>query len=102
MKIGQITDGLQPAGISPTSGQGSGTGSGPVQGVAAPAAVDQVQLSQMSQQLTGSDASINVDKVAQVRQAVSDGTFVVDPAVVADRMLNEAAHLLQQLSGAGR
>ena len=101
MKIGQVGEGLQPDLVSRTAGQAGG-GNGPVKQAAPVAATDRVELSDASRQLTAGDASINLDKVAEVRKAISEGSFRIDPSVVADKMISEAAELIERIAHGAR
>lgn len=104
MKVGQTQDISQ---IDPTSRSGVRTTNDSGASSAAPAAagssgqIDSVSISSASMALGGS-AAVNTDKVAAIRQAVSNGTYQIDPAAIADRMIAEAASLLQTLSEGGR
>jgi negative regulator of flagellin synthesis FlgM len=101
MKVGQTNDSLQADLISRTGARAPG-GSTPAGGVAgSPDQTDKVELSQTSRQLTAAGTDLSSSKIAQVRQAIDKGEFRVDPQVVADRMINEAAELIERIAGAG-
>lgn len=56
-----------------------------------PAAVDSVSLTQSAQQLSnvqrkGSEAPVNQEKVARLKQAVADGDYTVNPEVLAKKI----------------
>jgi flagellar biosynthesis anti-sigma factor FlgM len=69
-------------------------------GVPAAAPTDRVQLSTTSQSLAATDAAagaVRADKVAEVRAAIEQGRFHVNPHVVADRMITAASELLETM-----
>jgi negative regulator of flagellin synthesis FlgM len=67
-----------------------------------PAGSDEVRLTRASRNLIGEapDAAetVRAGKVEEVRQAIEEGRFPVDAEVVAERMISEAAQLLETLS----
>ncbi len=44
----------------------------------------------------GEAADIDIEKVAAVRQAIEDGTYVVNPEAIADKLLSNAQELLNR------
>ena len=62
---------------------------------------DQVQLSQLSSQLQALESNmadspvVDAARVAEIRQAIADGLFRVNPDVVADHLLETARELLR-------
>jgi len=59
---------------------------------------DNVHISSLSMSIQSSDASsetINTAKVAEIKQAISEGHFKVNPDVVADRLLETVKELIQ-------
>lgn len=77
--------------------------------VPATASADAVKLSERSRALiaatgaTAADEVIRPEKVAQVRQAIQEGNFVVSAQAVADKMINQAAELIEVMAmGNGR
>jgi negative regulator of flagellin synthesis FlgM len=43
---------------------------------------------------TGGGADFDADKVARISQAISDGSFKVNPEVIADKLIANAQELL--------
>lgn len=104
MKIGkpaeiQSNDALSrsPRAGSPTNAVGrSGDGA-----VEKSAAVDAVRLSPASQSLAAEgtgEMPVRSAKVEEVRQAIRDGRFEVDAHAVAEKMITQAAELLETLT----
>ena len=66
---------------------------------------EQVQLSPLSSQLQSIESSmasspvVNSERVAEIRQAISEGRFKVNPDVVADHLLQTARELLRSRHG---
>jgi flagellar biosynthesis anti-sigma factor FlgM len=80
----------------------TGAGGGKVEGVA-PA--DSVNLSEAGRALTAANQApdeFRAEKVAALKKAVAEGAYHVQAKVVADRMINEAAGLLETMTAAGR
>jgi len=46
----------------------------------------------------GMDADMDIGKVASVKQAIDNGTYKVDPEVIADKLITNARELLQGAS----
>ena len=62
---------------------------------------DKVHLSESKKLIQSDpvvDAEMRADKIEEVREAIKAGTFKVDVRKVADRMINEAASLLQNIA----
>ena len=104
MMIGKPTDVGAPqaalrTGSATTRRIESGTGSDEkVDGVAA---TDSVKLSDAGRALTAAGQTaeeFRADKVAALKAAVEAGTYEVKARVVADRMINEAAELLESMT----
>ncbi|WP_300088659.1 flagellar biosynthesis anti-sigma factor FlgM [uncultured Nitrosomonas sp.] len=60
--------------------------------------VDSVHISSLSMGVQSTDASretINTAKVEEIKQAISEGRFKVNPEVVADRLLETVKELIQ-------
>ena len=43
-----------------------------------------------------SSSEVNMDKVNAVKSAMADGTYVVDPGAIADKLLSNAQEMLNQ------
>ena len=103
MMIGKPTDVGAPqsalrTGSATTRRIESGTGSDEkVDGVAA---TDSVKLSDAGRALTAGQSAeeFRADKVAALKAAVEAGTYEVKARVVADRMITEAAELLESMT----
>jgi negative regulator of flagellin synthesis FlgM len=44
--------------------------------------------------LTGADPTFDADKVASVKQAIDNGSYKVNPEVIADKLISNAKELL--------
>ncbi len=106
MKIGNNIESLQPDLVNRAANASrSPTASG--KEVAAVEATDKVELSGTSRSLAAvssvSSDTVRAEKVAEVREAIQQGKFHVSAQVVADKMINEAAELIEAItSGRGR
>ena len=47
----------------------------------------------------GTSAEFDADKVARMSQAIADGSFRVDPGVIADKLIANAQELLAKVRG---
>jgi negative regulator of flagellin synthesis FlgM len=99
----KIDNSIKPAGSSPVSG-------GARSGKAAPSAPksgggESVQLSPLSSQLQAIEGSmadtpvVDSARVAEIKQAIAEGRFKVNPDVVADHLLQTARELLRSRQG---
>jgi len=82
-----------PSGQGSSSTQNTNGTSGSEAAGNATATDDRVQLTDSARALqeaarTGHGASIDTKKVEQVRQALANGTYKIDPSRIADRMLS--------------
>ena len=59
---------------------------------------DAVRLSQTSKALTACGKPVNAAKVEEVKTALREGRFHVNAHAVADKMISQAAELLETLS----
>ena len=54
------------------------------------------QVRALEQANKGESADINMDKVNAMRAAIEQGTFVVNPQVIADKLLSNAQEMLNR------
>lgn len=97
----KIENSVRPiTGVSTSDGQkrvdktsGTGPNSGPAQ--------ENVHLSSVSKQPQSADSGAVVDtaRIQEIKQAISDGSFKVNPEAVADRLLETARELIQSKKG---
>ncbi len=104
MKIGQIADALR---NNPLSGPGDARATALASGapLAAVQPGERVELSAASRRLAdrGGDADVRAEKIEEIRQAIQEGRFHVSARAVADRMIAEAAELVEVIAlGDGR
>ena len=79
----------------------SGTSGGKVESVVP---TDSVSLSQAGRTLTSTNQAIEEfrsDRVAALKKAIAEGTYHVQAKVVAERMIMEAAELLESMTAQG-
>ncbi len=65
---------------------------------------DSVKLSDAGRAMTSpvrAEDAFRADKVAAVKQAIEQGTYKIQARVVAERMISEAAELLESMSATG-
>lgn len=104
MKIGKPTEPQQPGALSRASHGAAGAVSGRTRPdvVEKTPAVDAVRLSQTSKNLAAegaaAGASVREHKVEDVKAAIREGRFQVSAHAVADKMITQAAELLETLS----
>lgn len=64
-------------------------------------ASEQVAISSLSSQLqemSGEGEVINAERVAEIKQAISDGRFKINPERIADRLLQDVRQMLNTSS----
>ena len=103
MKIGSPADKAAPVAPAATGRTTSGEAPAKTQGTEAPAeASAQVELSNTAASLLNgvgeSTPEFDAEKVARISQAMADGTFKVDHAAIADKLISNAAELLTKAS----
>jgi negative regulator of flagellin synthesis FlgM len=87
---GSVAEGQTRTGKSDASQAQPGSSSGP-----------RVELSPLGSQLAGIEASlasvpvVDSQRVEEIKQAISDGHFKVNPDVIADRLLETVRELIQ-------
>jgi negative regulator of flagellin synthesis FlgM len=90
IQSGQVSEGQGRSGKTSTASTQSGAGGGP-----------RVQLSPLGSQLAEIEASlanvpvVDTQKVEEIKQAISDGRFKVNPDVIADKLLDTVRELIQ-------
>lgn len=106
MKIGNPAD--KPSAIGPTASHGAGVESTKAGTSAAPAAAcvatapdpsAMVELSSAAATLLsgGTPAEFDAEKVARIAQAIADGSFKINPDVIADKLIGNARELLAKV-----
>ncbi len=103
MKIGQPADtpALTQSGSTAHNGTHGATAASPAGPTTAiPAKADasaKIELSKAASSLLAggaSNAEFDADKVARISQAIDDGSFKIDPAAIADKLISHAHELL--------
>lgn len=61
----------------------------------------QVHISSQAQSAASSGAVVDTARVQEIKQAISEGNFKVNPEVVADRLLETVRELIQSKKGEG-
>lgn len=103
MKIGNNIESLQ-SDLLARAANGTRLPSTPVAPkVGAVSGVDKVELSEISKRLTGDaapsgESDIRAEKVEEVRLAMAQGRFHVSAHVVAEKMIADAAQLIETMS----
>jgi len=94
IQSGQVSEGQGRSGKTGAASTPPGAGGGP-----------RVQLSSLGSQLAGLEASlanvpvVDTQKVEEIKQAISDGRFKVNPDVIADKLLDTVRELIQAQKG---
>lgn len=95
IQSGQVSEGQgRGSKTNASANSSSGAGTGP-----------RVQLSPLGSQLAGIEASlanvpvVDTQKVEEIKQAISDGRFKVNPDVIADKLLETVRELIQAQKG---
>lgn len=99
MKIGPSTDvvKIESNPLVPGQGQAGVSGNAPVSPVEQ---ADRIELSAAANAADGLtvDAPVSEEKVAGIRRAIEAGEFRINPAEIADKMISEAASLLETIA----
>ena len=94
LQSGSVSEGQSRTGKAGASATQSGSSSSP-----------RVELSPLGAQLAGIEASlanvpvVDSQRVEEIKQAISDGRFRVNPDVIADRLLETVRELIQSQRG---
>ena len=94
IQSGSVAEGQPRTGKSGASQAQPGSTGGP-----------RVELSPLGSQLAGIEASlagvpvVDSQRVEEIKQAISDGRFKVNPDVIADRLLETVRELIQSQKG---
>lgn len=106
MKIGHPAE--KPPAVTPATGQSAAAeaakagANAAVPNAVAPTAPDasaKVEISSTASTLLagGAGAEFDADKVARISQAMADGSFKVNPGVIADKLISNAQELLTKV-----
>ncbi|MGP1675565.1 MAG: flagellar biosynthesis anti-sigma factor FlgM [Burkholderiales bacterium] len=97
----KINSSIKPVSTSAVSGGGSRPGNKGAASAPGSGAGDRVQLSPLSSQLLAIETSmantpvVDSARVAEIRSAIAEGRFKVNPDAVADHLLQTARELLR-------
>lgn len=102
--IGSVAGGPQKAADKPTAGAEAAAASGAAAAAQPQAGVTVTLSSSATQALSGSGNSdvFNADKVEAMKAAIADGSFKVNAEAIADKMLSNAAEMLNTGGSASR
>ena len=103
MKIGNPAE--KPLAVVPTSSHGAGVDAAkagsPTTTVAAPAGTPDpsatVELSSTAAALLAASTPFDAEKVARISQAIAEGSFKINPEVIADKLIGNARELLSKV-----
>ncbi len=97
MNIGRTTDAVKIDAITPADVRPGPSSAAPV----APAdAIDKLELSEATRlkETVDGEADVRTERVKEIRRAIEEGEFRVNPQEIADKMISEAATLLETIS----
>lgn len=99
--IGSVAGGPQKAADKPSTGAEAAAASGAAAAAQPQAGVTVTLSSSATQALSGSGNSdvFNADKVEAMKSAIADGSFKVNAEAIADKMLSNAAEMLNTSGG---
>lgn len=83
--------------IGSTSDSGRARGAAAPQQKAGPGAGERVDISSLSaslQEVGAGEAPVNAQKVAEIKQAIAEGRFQINPERIADGLLNSVRDML--------
>lgn len=96
--VGALQSALRTGDVATRSTEAARASDGKVESVQS---IDSVKLSDTSRSLSAAAGTLDgfrADKVAEIKQAIEQGTYQVKARVVADRMISEAADLLRSMT----
>lgn len=98
MKIGQPSDKpVIPVPLAPVRAeQGAGAAPAPAKKTGSAGVAVTVSSRARALEKSGETADIDMEKVESVRSAIEQGTYVVNPEVIADKMLANAKEMLNR------
>lgn len=103
--IGSVAGGPQKAGERPAAGAEAAAAASAATKPQAAAGVTVTLSSSTTQALSGAGSSgnevFNAEKVESMKQAIASGTFQVNAEAIADKMLSNAAEMLNSSSSGG-
>jgi len=97
MKIGATPEIVKTDQPRPQEGRAGASSTAPVSPVEA---VDKIELSAAARaaEEQANTPEVRADKVLEIRRAIESGEFRVNPTEIADRMISEAASLLETIA----
>lgn len=99
MKIGNPLD-KAVGGVSPRTEGASTTSTGKTSSSSGSVSESaKVTLSNAASGLMAADGTFDADKVSSVKSAIDNGTYKVNPEVIADKLISNAKELLQGRQG---
>lgn len=91
----KITSSVPSVGGAPDSGRARGTAAPhPKAGTGSSERVDISSLSAHLQEVGSGEAPVNAQKVAEIKQAIAEGRFQINPERIADSLLSSVREML--------